>query len=324
MLLADMLRRVDVVAIVSGFLETYLKGNPALPMVLSLVDRIVRANEVEAKKKLYAMALGSIFTIELGPLLTALLLAWRIGGSYAGEVSMMAATNQLDLLAILGVPASLWTFAPALLAALVAAPVLTAIGTAVALAVGGLVGGPAGFDLLPPRDFWAEVVEVVLTRRPGAHVLKWALLVNVYRALGFMCATMLIAQVCARWQRRAQPRHVPFIITSAVVLACLAVLLLDWGFSQAYVHLDDSHLLAATSPADMYLDPSAGAGADGTVRPADAEGNAADVMDAAAGEGSGMADAMMMGVDTMGSTEPVHNDVAEEEMVDVDGLDDDI
>ena len=98
MLLADMLRRVDVVAIVSGFLETYLAGNPALPMVLGLVDRIVKANEAEAKSKLYALALGSVFTIELGPLLTALLLAGRIGGSYAGEVAMMAATNQLDLL----------------------------------------------------------------------------------------------------------------------------------------------------------------------------------------------------------------------------------
>ena len=56
-------------------------------MILSLVDRIVKANEAEAKKKLYAMAIGSVFTIELGPLLTALLLAGRIGGSYAGEVT---------------------------------------------------------------------------------------------------------------------------------------------------------------------------------------------------------------------------------------------
>jgi ABC-type transporter Mla maintaining outer membrane lipid asymmetry ATPase subunit MlaF/ABC-type transporter Mla maintaining outer membrane lipid asymmetry permease subunit MlaE len=256
MLLGDMLRRVDVVAIVSGFLEKYLQGNPALPMVLSLVDRIVRANEAEAKRKLYALALGSIFTIELGPLLTALLLAGRIGGSYAGEVAMMVATNQLDLLAVLGVPATLWTFAPALLAALVAAPVLTAVGTAVALGVGAVVGGPAGFDLMPPGEYWREVQEVVLTHRPGAHVLKWAPLVNVYRSVSFMAATMLIAQACARWQRRAQPRHVPFIITSAVVLSCLAVLFLDWAFSQAYVRLDDTHLIAAADPAAMYRDPS--------------------------------------------------------------------
>ena len=30
----------------------------------------------------YVLALGSIFTIELGPLLTALLMAGRIGGAY--------------------------------------------------------------------------------------------------------------------------------------------------------------------------------------------------------------------------------------------------
>ena len=70
---------------------------------------------------------------------------------------MMAATNQLDLLAILGVPASLWTFAPSMIAALVAAPILTAIGTAVALAVGAFVGGPSGFDLIETADYWHEV-----------------------------------------------------------------------------------------------------------------------------------------------------------------------
>uniref|UniRef100_A0A7S2MYS5 ABC transporter domain-containing protein n=1 Tax=Haptolina brevifila TaxID=156173 RepID=A0A7S2MYS5_9EUKA len=252
MLLADMLRRVDIVAIVAGFLQKYLKGNPALPMVLSLVDRIVKANEAEAKRKLYAMALGSVFTIELGPLLTALLLAGRIGGSYAGDVSMMAATNQIDLLAILGVPALMWTFAPSLLAALIAAPILTAVGTAVALCVGGFVGGPSGFDLIDTEYYWSEVRETTFKRHPGAHLLKWAPLVNMYRSIGFMLATMVIAQVCARWQKRAQPRHVPLIITSAVVLSCLAVLLLDWGFSQMYVRLDDTHLVAATDPSALY------------------------------------------------------------------------
>ena len=88
MLLADMLQRVDVVKIVATFLEKYLEGNPMLPMILQLVDGVVKQNEAAAKRKLYALALGNVFTIELGPLLTALLLAGRIGGSYAGEVAM--------------------------------------------------------------------------------------------------------------------------------------------------------------------------------------------------------------------------------------------
>ena len=57
-------------------------------MILQLVDGVVKQNEAAAKRKLYALALGNVFTIELGPLLTALLLAGRIGGSYAGEVAM--------------------------------------------------------------------------------------------------------------------------------------------------------------------------------------------------------------------------------------------
>ena len=65
--------------------------------MLQLVDQIVRQNEKAAKKKLYGMAMAYIFSVELGPLLTALLLAGRIGGSYAGEVGMMAATHQLEL-----------------------------------------------------------------------------------------------------------------------------------------------------------------------------------------------------------------------------------
>ena len=103
MLLADMLQRVDVVKIVATFLEKYLEGNPMLPMILQLTEKAIGANELAAKKKLFALALGYIFSIELGPLLTALLLAGRIGGSYAGEVGMMSATCQLDLLKLLGI-----------------------------------------------------------------------------------------------------------------------------------------------------------------------------------------------------------------------------
>ena len=35
---------------------------------------------------LYCYGVAKLFVLELGPLLTALLLAGRIGGSYAGEV----------------------------------------------------------------------------------------------------------------------------------------------------------------------------------------------------------------------------------------------
>ncbi|EOD40923.1 hypothetical protein EMIHUDRAFT_222339 [Emiliania huxleyi CCMP1516] len=229
MLLADMLQRVRIIA---TFLTRYLAGNPALPLILQLVDGVVKQNEAAAKRKLYALAIGaasrglgslrrarSVFTIELGPLLTALLLAGRIGGSYAGEagdVAMMASTSQVDLLKAL------------------AAPLLSLLGTAVALLMGAVVGGGGGFDMISPDEYWREMRPLLLERPEGQHLLKFAPLVNVYRSLGFMLCTMGISQLCSRSRRRLQPRHVPLVITSAVVLSCLAILFLDWGFSQLF------------------------------------------------------------------------------------------
>ena len=256
MLLCDMLNRVDVVKLVSDVLAKHMAGNAMLPMVLQLVDQIVRQNEAGAKKKLYALAMSYVFSVELGPLLTALLLAGRIGGSYAGEVSMMAATHQLELLTVLGVPRLGWTFVPAVLAALIAAPLLTAIGTSVALYVGALVAGPRGFDLMTDEEYWVDVHEVVIAPGPQLHWLKYPPAVNAYRSLGFMASTMLIAQLCAGVRRRLQPRHVPLVITTAVVTSCLVVICMDWFFSQLYVHIDDL-------PIDIGLGGAGGGGADG-------------------------------------------------------------
>src|SRR6056297_1900414 len=50
---------------------------------------------------------------------------------------------------------------------------------------------------------------------------------------------MAVAHGCGHWSRKTQPRQVPLVITSAVVLSCLLVLLLDWAFSQLYVRLPD-------------------------------------------------------------------------------------
>ena len=68
-----MLNRVDVVKLVSDVLAKHMAGNAMLPMVLQLVDQIVRQNEAGAKKKLYALAMSYVFSVELGPLVTALL-----------------------------------------------------------------------------------------------------------------------------------------------------------------------------------------------------------------------------------------------------------
>jgi hypothetical protein len=120
------------------------------PAMAAAARRVVDTYAPDLKAALFAAGLAKLFVLELGPLLTALLLAGRIGGSYTGEVATMVATNQARLLTTLGVSPVAWTLAPAALAALLAAPLLTLLGTAIALAAGAVTGA-----LPPPPPPWA-------------------------------------------------------------------------------------------------------------------------------------------------------------------------
>ena len=78
-------------------------------------------------------------------------------------------------------------------------------------------------------DFFSEAHRLLATWTPATHPLKFAPFVNAYRAIGFMLTTICISHACATWMKggRPQPRHVPLIITWAVVISCLLVLVLD-------------------------------------------------------------------------------------------------
>eukprot|EP00536_Pseudo-nitzschia_multiseries_P002779 jgi/Psemu1/301562/fgenesh1_kg.38_\ len=117
-----------------------------------------------AKATLYAIGLAKLFVLEVGPLLTALLLCGRIGGSYAGKVGTMQATNQNNLLRVLGVDPRWWTLAPSVLAASIASPILTTMGTALALGLGGMVGPLYGLEPIgyADRSYWSDLRESIL------------------------------------------------------------------------------------------------------------------------------------------------------------------
>ena len=98
-----------------------------------------------------------LLVLEMGPLLTALLLCGRIGGSYAGRGATLGATRQDALLESLGLSGVAWTLGPSLMAAGLAAPMLTVVGTAVALGCAAWMGTFHG--LLPISEFYRKAVE---------------------------------------------------------------------------------------------------------------------------------------------------------------------
>lgn len=197
-------------------------------------DVITRAHLPVLRQKIFALGVAKGFVIELGPLLTALLLAGRIGGSYAGEVGTMQATNQNPLLKTLGISPRGWTLGPSAIAATLAAPVLTGIGIVTSLFMARLVALGSGEALFhSSASFWIMMKKEIFLYE---SLWTWAPFCALYHSLGFMIIILTVAEVVARFRTNLQPRHVPKVVTWSVVFACVLIIIADWGFSQILLH----------------------------------------------------------------------------------------
>jgi ABC-type transporter Mla maintaining outer membrane lipid asymmetry permease subunit MlaE len=224
-----------------------------------------------AKATLYALGMAKLFVLEIGPLITALLLSGRIGGSYAGEVATMQSTSQNKLLKTLGISPMLWTLFPSLTASWIASPLLTMAGTILALEIGAHIG-PL-YEVGNMADYRTEVWNSINTPLRLRGVTTWSenegwehggrtLMETVYsyldirctfsdsyvdamieitthpicfhliKSIVFMSIIMGVAEISARRDPDLTPRGVPKVITTSVVLGSLMVIFSDWAFSQ--------------------------------------------------------------------------------------------
>lgn len=283
MLSSDILRRVDVTDTVLGVVQKEVKPiiqmftgeEEVSPMYMMMIKMKVRAmlNETipPAKAKLYAMGMAKLFVLEIGPLITSLLLSGRIGGSYSGEVATMQATAQNKLLLTLGISPVVWTFGPSLLASWMASPLLTLAGTLLSLEIGARVGPYYGIGDV--EGYRAEVWDAIFvplrlrgvvsyTENEGWKRGGQTLVESIYsyldlrcthserytdafvevathpvcfhfiKSLVFMTIIMAVAEFSARRKVDLTPRGVPKVITASVVGGSLLVIFADWGFSQ--------------------------------------------------------------------------------------------
>jgi phospholipid/cholesterol/gamma-HCH transport system permease protein len=77
---------------------------------------------------------------ELGPVLTALMVAGRVGASIAAEIGTMRVTEQIDALRTLATHPVDYLVVPRILAGLIALPLLTAESISIGIAAGYVVG----------------------------------------------------------------------------------------------------------------------------------------------------------------------------------------
>ncbi|WP_306553159.1 lipid asymmetry maintenance ABC transporter permease subunit MlaE [Acidovorax sp.] len=168
-----------------------------------------------------AEALGLLVTLslvrELGPVVTALLFAGRAGTSLTAEIGLMRAGEQLSAMEMMAVDPVQRILAPRFWAGVIAMPLLAAVFSAVGVIGGWSVGVlMIGID---PGAFWSQTQGGVdVWKDVGNGVLK---------SVVFGVAVTFVA-LLQGFTAKPTPEGVSRATTRTVVIACLAVLGLDF------------------------------------------------------------------------------------------------
>ncbi len=151
---------------------------------------------------------------ELGPLITAIILAGRSGSAFAAEIGTMKVTQELDALRTFGIDPVRFLVVPRILAVVLVTPLLSVFATLLGVAGGFLILGPEGFTFAQYYDEVRAALTVGGFLQGLAKAAVFALLVG---AIG-----------CLAGLRTGQgPGAVGLSTTRAVVAGIVAIVVAD-------------------------------------------------------------------------------------------------
>jgi phospholipid/cholesterol/gamma-HCH transport system permease protein len=199
-------------------------GLPILGLVSFLLGLIMAfMSSLQLKQfgaNMYVASLVAIAMVrELGPMITAILVAGRSGSAFAAEIGTMRTNEEVDALITMGFNPVRFLAVPKVFAAMLAVPLLTFFADLFAI-VGGMVVGILGLDLTfhtySVHTAWALTVFDI-----GAGVVKSVVFAVLIAGIG-----------CHRgFQVRGGAESVGNAATSAVVSGLFLVIVTDSVFA---------------------------------------------------------------------------------------------
>lgn len=161
-----------------------------------------------------ADVVGVSIVRELGPLITAILLAGRSGSAFAAEIGAMKVMQELDALRTFGIDPVRFLVLPRMLAVLLVTPLLSMWASALGILGGFVILGPKG---IPFMQYWTEVVDVLTVGGLLQGLAKSAVFAILISAIG-----------CLAGLRTGEgPGSVGLSTTKAVVAGIVAIILAD-------------------------------------------------------------------------------------------------
>lgn len=175
---------------------------------------------------LYVASLVSIAMVsELGPIMTAIVVAGRSGSAFAAEIGTMKISEEVDALFIMGFNPTTFLAIPRIVASMIVVPILTLFSDLFAIA-GGLLIGVLALDL----TFNSYIAQTLKTL--SLFEVVWGLSKSMVFAI-------IIAWIgCLRgFQTRGGADAVGNSATSAVVTSIFLIILFDSFFAIARSYL---------------------------------------------------------------------------------------
>jgi phospholipid/cholesterol/gamma-HCH transport system permease protein len=171
-----------------------------------------------------ANLIGLAILRELGPLMTAIVLAGRSGSAFAAELGTMKVREEIDALKTMGLEPVRFLVVPRVIAALVMTPLLTVFADLVGLMGGSVVLMSLGFPLI---TFFHQVQSAVTYGSPVGGLVK-----------AFFFGILVAAIGCLRGlQTKTGASAVGVSTTSAVVSGIILIVITDGVFSIIYYYL---------------------------------------------------------------------------------------
>ena len=170
--------------------------------------------------------IGIAVTREFGIVITAVLLAGRSASAFAAEIGSMKMTQEVDAMKVMGVDPFEALVFPRVAALLLTIPLLTFIAT-----VAGLMGGALvtwSMLGLGPTFFMTRLVESVGATHFWIALSKAPVMAIAIAGIGCRQGMLVEGDVLSLGER----------VTSAVVQAIFAIILIDAIFALIYMELD--------------------------------------------------------------------------------------
>lgn len=210
--------------------QLYVMGAQSIPIVLvtAFLSGIVTSQQggyqITAAVPMYV--LGSVtvrsIVLELGPVLTAIVLVGRVGARITAELGTMIVSEQIDAYRAMGRDPLVVLAAPRILAGLVVMPLLVGIANSVGILSGMVAGLSIGLSfetfLYGARLFWHS----------------WDLFYSFMKALAFGFAIPVIA-IHMGFRTAGGAAGVGRTTTASVMFQTLTVLILDAFFPPLFL-----------------------------------------------------------------------------------------